>query len=505
MSFKQDVFISYAHIDNQPFTPEQKGWVTLLHSVLQTMLNQLLGKVANIWRDERLQGNDDFSAEISDKFPETATLISVLTPRYLQSSWCTKEIQTFCRIAEITGGLFVENKVRVFKVIKTPIVRTEAEKALPREVGKATGYEFFEEGQAAPELDPAFGETYRQKFFLKTRMLAGDIAGLLVKLGTVAEPGGHAVTDGVKPCIYLAEGGTSRKCDRESVLADLKSHGYVVLPDDDLPQDEEGYIAEVEQLLAKCKLSVHLIGSTYGAVPDGNRQKSTVVLQNELAAKFSRKSGLSRVISLPEGTSSTNPTQQQFIESLLRDSELQVGADLVTGDLQALINTIHEALKKLEQPKSLPQSTPADDQLCSSKMVHVLYDEKDGTDAIRLLKFLKENGYKTSRPIFTGENAGKVREANQALYMECDAVIIFYGRGDQTWKYYQQAELKKMRALRGDKPLLAEFTYVTTPSTADKDMLISLGEEDVIDGLSGLSEKRMAPFVNALNVSEGNK
>jgi hypothetical protein len=210
------------------------------------------------------------------------------------------------------------------------------------------------------------------------------------------------------------------------------------------------------------------------------------------------------VISLPEDTSSTNPTQQQFIEALLRDSELQVGADLVTGDLQGLISTIHEALKKLEHPKSLKQLTPADDNH-SSKIVHVLYDEKDGKDVIPLLKFLKDKGYKASRPIFTGENAGKVREANQGLYIECDAVIIFYGKGDETWKYYQQAELKKMRALRGGKALLAELTYVTTPSTADKDMLISLGEEGVIDGLNGLSEERMARLANALKLSEDNK
>lgn len=504
MSFKQDVFISYAHIDNQPFTPEQKGWVTLFHGVLQTMLNQLLGKPANIWRDERLQGNDDFSAEITDKFPETATLISVLTPRYLQSSWCTKEIQTFCQIAGVTGGLFVENKVRVFKVIKTPIERAEAEKALPREVGKATGYEFFEEGQAAPELDPAFGDTYRQKFLVKTRTLAGDVAGLLVKLGAVVKPDGHSVPDKEKSCIYLAECGTSRKYDRETLQADLKSHGYLVLPEDDLPQDEEGYVSEVERLLGKCKFSVHLIGSTYGAVPDGNGQKSTVVLQNELAAKFSQKSGLSRVISLPEGTSSTSPIQQQFIDALLRDSELQFGADLVTGDLQAVTNTIHEALKKIEQPKSPQQFTPTGDQH-SNKIVHVLYDEKDGKEVIPLLKFLKEKGHNTSRPIFTGENAGKVREANQALYMECDAVIIFYGRGDQTWKYYQQAELKKMRALRSGKPPLAELTYVTTPTTADKEMLISLGEEDVVDGLNGLSDQGMAQLVHALSLSEGIK
>lgn len=506
MSFERDVFISYAHIDNEPFTPEQKGWVTIFHNVLRTILSQQLGKTANIWKDERLQGNEDFSTEISDQFPKTAALVSVLTPRYLKSDWCTKEIRVFCQVAEKTGGLFVKNKGRVFKVMKTPIARTDTEGALPPEVGKATGYDFFvqKEDQTVTELDPAYGEDYRQAFFLRIRRLAGDIAELLGQFGDVAEHEGRSVEDEVKPRIYLAQCGTNRKYDREKVLGDLKSHGYVVLPEEDLPEDEAGYVAEVERLLAQCQLSIHLIGSSYGTMPDGDSQKSTVVLQNEIAVKLSRKDALLRVISLPEGTCSTNSTQQAFIDALLTNSEMQFGADLVTGDLQTLIGTIHAVLKKLEQPKLFQPSAPGGDQH-SRKTVHVLYDEKDGKDVIPLLKFLIGKGCETSRPIFTGEDAGKVREANQALYMGCDAVILFYGTGDQTWKYYQQTELKKMRGLRGDKPLLAEFTYVAAASTGDKELLVSLAEGDVIDALNGLSETGMAPFINAVASSGGIK
>ena len=33
--FETDLFISYAHIDNQPLTPEQKGWISRLHASLE--------------------------------------------------------------------------------------------------------------------------------------------------------------------------------------------------------------------------------------------------------------------------------------------------------------------------------------------------------------------------------------------------------------------------------------------------------------------------------------
>ena len=40
---------------------------------------------AQIWRDLKLSGNDVFADEIVAQFTKTALLISVLTPRYVES------------------------------------------------------------------------------------------------------------------------------------------------------------------------------------------------------------------------------------------------------------------------------------------------------------------------------------------------------------------------------------------------------------------------------------
>ena len=42
-SFNNDLFISYAHIDNQPLADGFKGWVDTLHALLAIRLSQLLG------------------------------------------------------------------------------------------------------------------------------------------------------------------------------------------------------------------------------------------------------------------------------------------------------------------------------------------------------------------------------------------------------------------------------------------------------------------------------
>ena len=43
MGFEKHLFISYAHIDNQPLTPEQQGWISRFHASLKAMLSMRLG------------------------------------------------------------------------------------------------------------------------------------------------------------------------------------------------------------------------------------------------------------------------------------------------------------------------------------------------------------------------------------------------------------------------------------------------------------------------------
>ena len=81
MKFDHHAFISYAHIDNEPLTPGQKGWVAQFHATLQRMLSQRLGEKARIWRDDKLEGNDMFAQEITEALKQVAAeRVSALSP-----------------------------------------------------------------------------------------------------------------------------------------------------------------------------------------------------------------------------------------------------------------------------------------------------------------------------------------------------------------------------------------------------------------------------------------
>jgi hypothetical protein len=501
MRFEKDLFISYAHIDNEPLTPEQQGWITRFHASLEALLSMRLGGKARIWRDNKLQGNDVFSEEIVDQFSQTAVLVSVLTPRYLNSDWCNREVAEFCERAEKYGGIVVDNKARVFKVLKAPV---DTQESLPEVVREVLGYEFFTIEDGAPlELDSAYGEKFAQDYNRKVGKLAWDVSQLLKTLERDNAANGQNEKGPAKPIVYLAECSYDRKQAREILEGDLKRHGYTVLPDQELPRDEEDYVAAVERLLKRCRLSIHLVGQTYGGVPDGPSQKSEVVLQNELAAKQSKSDSkadsLKRVIWVPAGTHSAQAQQQAFIDALHEDAEAQIGADLITADIEGLKTSIHTLLTKLEKPE--PQ-LPAEQAACAdqAKLIYLICNEKDRKATVPVRKFFRGLGLEVAIPAFEGD-AAAVREAHLQLLTSADAIILFYGAGDEAWKRTIINDVKKMPGYRTGKPSAASYTYLADPKTPDKEDLIDMGEPNLINGLGDFSEGVMAAFVQAMKPS----
>jgi hypothetical protein len=488
--FETDLFISYAHIDNKPLPPEQQGWISRFHLTLAGFLGQYLGREANIWRDRKLNGNDAFGAEIVAQISGTAVLVSVVTPRYVKSEWCTREIREFCEQAQNTGGVLVANKGRVFKVLKTPVATQDA---LPDVVKGFLGYEFFRVEDDTPlELDRAFGEALGQDYNRKVAQLAWDIKELVESL--TADDGADGNTS-TEPVIFLAECSYDRKQDREILEGELRRLGYTVLPDRELPRDETAYVDAVESVLSGCGLSIHLVGTGYGPVPDGPSDKSTVVLQNELAARRSRSAGLQRVIWLPEGTHSDHEPQQAFLDALLKDPEAQFGADLITGDFEALRTTIYAAARRLQEPARAERDATAAPH--ETRLVYLICTEPDREATVPVRRYLREQGFEVSTPAFEGD-AAVVRAVHEQCLAECDAVLLFYGAGNEAWKRATDNELRKLSGNRNGKALLASFTYLADPRTADKEEMVEIGGSDLIDGPGASIGEALSPFVDAV-------
>lgn len=80
--FENDIFISYAHNDNLPVGSIR--WVERLHEDLENRLTQLLGVRPAIWRDKRLDSNDQVNWQLDARINTTALLLAIVSPSYLK-------------------------------------------------------------------------------------------------------------------------------------------------------------------------------------------------------------------------------------------------------------------------------------------------------------------------------------------------------------------------------------------------------------------------------------
>ncbi len=343
MTYKFDVFISYAHIDNMPLKEGDKGWVASFHKALEVRLAQLIGEKPRIWRDQKLQGNDFFSDEIVQQFPETALMLSIISPRYIKSDWCTKEVKEFHQTAAKLSGIKIGNKSRIFKIIKTFVPFEEH----PPEVADTLGYEFFvsESGTGRTrELSLKAPEELEQIYWSKLDDIAHDIRDILSQLKTPDEIENQP---GNQLSVYLAETTSALNEERDMIKRQLMEFGYRVLPDSRLPFLESEFIATVNDYLDQCALSIHLVGENYGVVPE-NSEKSIVMLQNELAAQKSKTGKLDRLIRLLAGNPDKDGRQEAFINLLRSNPDAQYGADMFETSIEDFKLAVRNKLKDIQ-------------------------------------------------------------------------------------------------------------------------------------------------------------
>jgi hypothetical protein len=494
MKYENHIFISYSHSDNELLTTEQEGWVSRFEKNLKKIVERRSGREVTIWRDQMMGGNRALKETIFAQFPKTEMLLSILSPCYLESSWCLDEVKEFC---ERCGKVKVGDTLRIITVKKLPIELG----SLPPPINETLGCQFYtmrearidkcEHGEHAFELDPSDPDLMRL-YYQQMIVLADDIR----KTMAAVESGNVEPAPPVPQSrrVYLAACSWDLEETRQAIENDLRQQEYSVYPCRLLPTEESAFTAEVSRLLEQCRVSIHLVGKYGGFVPNGRSGKSAVVLQNELAiAQAKKEPSLRRVIWLPEGTDSKDAQQQQFIEALNVDSEKQFGADLISGDLEALKSAIYATLRSLEQ-KDLHGIEPQDPE---ARLLYMIYDNKDREAVLPIRKFLKREGFDLEVPLFEG-NAEALDQAKRKMLTTCRGVLVFYGKGDEAWKYAVNCDLKKSRGYRWGAPNPVTVTYLAEPSTVSKAELIELEGANLINGLEGFSENVQKALLECL-------
>lgn len=505
MNFEKDILISYAHIDDESVRGDGEGWITEFHRSLEIRLAQLLGEKPKIWRDQKLQGNDYFADEIVEQFPNIALLVSILSPRYVNSEWCNKEVNEFVKVARENIGLRVKNKSRIFKVIKTPIALEQH----PEPVRDLLGYEFFKldhDTGRAKEFGKLFGSDMEEAYWTRLNDLAYDIVALLSEMRSMSSDKEATAEGEEKPIVYLSQSSYDLKEFRENIKRELNENGYHVVPDHHLPTVAPELEVDVKSMLKASQLAIHLVGGNYGLIPEG-ADKSIIALQNEIAAEHTKESDMERVIWFVPNSGVDDPRQELFIENLHNSAELQRGAEVIESSLEDVKHTVLTKLKRMEEAarkaKEQAEGGAAEEANAEAasadgpKAVYLICDQEDLDGIMDLEDYLFDQGFNVIIPVFDGDESD-VRLDHQENLKTCDACLIYYGAGNELWMRAKQRDLMKIAGYGREKPLSVSAVYMAPPANPRKERFRALNTI-VINGSAGFSDNIMSEFVEKLN------
>jgi hypothetical protein len=499
MDFDSDAFISYAHLDNVELIEGQKGWVSNLHRALEVRVAQLLGKQPEIWRDPKLTGNDNFADTLIERLRHVATLVTVVSPRYVQSEWTLRELSAFAKAAETQGGIRFHDKLRIFKVLKTPVPLDKH----PPELQPVLGYEFFKidpETGRVRELNEIFGPEAQRDFWLKLDDLAHDICYLLEFLHNQGADSSEPKAQGV----FLAEATSDLREQRETLRRDLQQHGYVVFPTRPLSSVASEVKAAVSEDLAKCQLSVMLVGKNHSFVPEGGTE-CLLEIQNKLAIDREKEGKLSRLLWIPPGLQVEDERQIKLIERLRMDPLLIQNADLLETYLEDLRTVIYDKLKRSAAPAPAPAATPALTTPCpppptpaanaNLRSLYVINDQRDSEAVSPWVEKLFDH-FEVLQSVFECDEA-EMREYHDENLRNCDGVLIFYGSTNELWVRRKLREIQKAPGYGRTKPAPIVGIVVAPPRTPEKERFRT-HEAMVLPQFEGLSPDTLQQFIASL-------
>lgn len=489
--YEDDIFINYSRADNaDPKDDKDRGWVDALHEKLARRLRQLTGHDPQIWRDKvRMPGHGVLEETLALKLQRVALLVSVLSPSYLTSKWCIPELKVFYDRASEEGKIHINNKSRIFKVIKTPIDEDE----VPEALRDLPGYCFYEEhlNGMPREFKHIFGWEGFPEFVRQLEILAWDISRF-VELCQSSDP--------YPRTIYLAETIADLKPVRDEIKAELETHNYHVLPDKPLPTNGADFTTAVRDNLKKSRLSIHLIGGEAGFIPAGQK-RDAVYLQHALALERQFSSDFFRVVWTPSGLRAHEPAHQRFVSSLRTRARYQKNAELLLGNtnVASLKAYVLDKLKRVATQPPPVTPTGVINREVEPASIYLIFDKKD-LEAVRPLRNYLRTQYKVTWPLME-PGAKKTRqkiEDHKRNLSECDVAIIFYGNAKESWVREKLNELDKAAVDGRAKPRPLSSLYITDPANDAKEFYETNFDYHVIKSSGEFSEESLKPLLNEI-------
>jgi serine/threonine protein kinase len=458
---QSDLFITCSLVDDQPVASEQYGWISQFQRNLQLRLEQLSGQRVSVSRLAKAYDGRLDETQLSPVMRQAKAMISVLSPPFFRSGPCRQVVENFWQSAENSGGLWVGNRPRLFKIVKTPVPPQEIPPGLSALFSQLLSFDFFEqdpETGRVREFDERFGPEARQRYFERVYDVAQEIHQVLRDLQQ--ERGGESSPRSGR-VVYLATSSSDVQSEVDRIRRELIAQGHQVVPDRPLPLVYSELKEAIVGYLARSHLSIHPVGAFYGVIPEGS-DCSLVELQNRLASERACQSDLGRLIWMPKALQPRDARQERFVRELKENPEYHRGAELIQDHV--------EGVKSLALDRLMPRSSllARDLKRQGPARVYLICDREDEPAVEPLQDFLFDQGFEVSVPDFEAEEA-EAAEAHRQNLVDCDAALIYFGRARQSWVDIKVRSLLKASGYGRPDEIPVRVVYVAPPADRRKE------------------------------------
>jgi TIR domain-containing protein len=443
-SLDSDVFVSYAHDDNEPL-PGADGWVDTLVACLKKEVPRQLRipkEDFELWFDKaEVAGNQPLTPQLLSAVAKSAVMVLVLSTGYLRSKWCELERGDFLRLVQ------AHQPSSIFVVHFDDI---PAEKK-PAELKDLFGYKFWKLDERKNPQTVGYPQPDRE-FYTAVLQLSSAIAVELKarRSPPSAQPPrllpqqqppvvvGSSDGNRVPPIvirahagsvIYLAQTTDDLDHRRNGVRTYLEQLGVKVVPAQDYPPDPPAFEAAVRLDLKQSRLFVQLLSAVPGKRPPGLPQ-GYVTRQFELA----QEAGVP-ILQWRSPDLLLNEVEDEKHREFLQGSKVHAEG----------IEDFKRELKRLLLDRRPVVTRPV------NPFFFINFDAADRKLAQELSDIVKTCGGDFTFPT-NGPDPGENRRGLQEHLTSCDAMIIVYGRTEWTWVKSQLLECQKSKANR-EKPL----------------------------------------------------
>ena len=458
-----DVFISYAHLDNEP-EDGPNGWVTDFVRRFQRGLNSYLGAKANIFFDPIVNSGNVTLEELETAAGNSAILVGIGSPSYAARPWLKKELDAFRAKCADDDRLFLIERLHV---PKTP--------GYPPPMDRKIGKRFWEqkEFEAADVPISAADPRYNAMVLDVAKRVQEQLEPL--RTDKDAKPAASAATsDKLVRRVLIAQGTDDVADQIDEVRRYLQQFPEfaTVLPADEYPQGGAEFASAFARDIATADFFVQLLGNAAGRRTLGIEQGYTrFQLEEAQKAKLP-------VVQWRSPRLRPEAIANEAYRSLVEDPKVVVSG---LEEFKAAL------LERARTSVATDEPTPS--------QVFVNTDRYNVVTARSVSREFEEAKYTVSMPLLEG-STGEARKHLYAQFSDCGVIFFVNGSDDPAWLDTQKRTFDAISRRRAKPPHSAVVCTVPPGERPAEAFLGNLLRE--IDCSAGYDSALVRDFIKTL-------